>query len=610
MRRFDWDFDYRPASIGYEPPRPAVDLVIATRDRCGPEELMLAASDVEGVQSVEVLLERHPIFWYRVLLKEAKLPSELAAELRRRKLAVRYVTSSTQGSLALGERLDLRAVAVPAGTSWQARAPRRHVENDSEGRWLFHEKGGIHVDRAVCGTGAGTRLAVIDDEATNSDALGLDQEVLVGTTSPCRTSWHGSFMVAWAVAVRGDEGGVSPRFTGVAPDASPRLYLIPKPGRELTSLPRAIVRAVDDGADVVVCATNLDGVTSPLLDDALEFANRAGRGGKGCPVVIPTGREISSPPGSLHASLTLPFADPASDPRVFCVAPSGRDGGWFLWNDRSGKLRPFANRGPAVLVAAPGDDMADPFSTRPRMAHAESSGAAAIAAGVLLLVLGSNPDLTVAELCDVVASTSCHDAVDVRGTIADPADVLPRGVDRDGHDAKCGYGRLVAVRACLCASDPIAAALVEMGEDEVARAYAAEKYDGATPTPSYSTEVARWAAQVFRRDPLVAHAVKALLRHLRLCAVDDERRSVQPPWALARNLAVVAERFMSSDAPELVRIELEQLRDRAVLCTNDEAKAKMFEDMCAATAARLLRLHEDHGSEARVPMVGEMSRSA
>ncbi len=91
---------------------------------------------------------------------------------------------------------------------------------------------------------------------------------------------------------------------------------------------------------------------------------------------------------------------------MFCVGPSSREGGWFLWRDRRGRLHPFANRGPALRWLAPGDDLPDPFADADRLTHAESSGAAAVAAGVLLLVLGQNPDLTIDELDAVVSNTA------------------------------------------------------------------------------------------------------------------------------------------------------------------------------------------------------------
>src|SRR6185295_3517776 len=117
---------------------------------------------------------------------------------------------------------------------------------------------------------------------------------------------------------------------------------------------------------VIACATYIDGLMSPLLDDALEVAVRLGRGGLGTAVIFPTGREMSSPEGSRHSSLSLGLGEPASDPRALCVGPSARDGGWFLWRDHRGKFRPFANRGPSVRWLAPGDDMALPFAVDDR----------------------------------------------------------------------------------------------------------------------------------------------------------------------------------------------------------------------------------------------------
>jgi len=608
VTRPNWDFEYRLVAARYEPLRPDAELVVATRGACAASDIAAALRSL-GVAHVTPLVERGPIFWYGVRADEPLEFADVQTALEDAGMAIRYVTSAGQGNLALGERLSIDGACTAAATSWAARPRRAHPEPTSEARWVFDEQGGIAVDRDVCGTGAGTRVAVIDDESIEPEALGLDDEVLVGTHVSSRVSHHGSMMIAWAVGLRGDEGrGIAP-FAGIAPDASPRLYVIPKPGRELTSLPCAIIRAVDDGADVVLCATNVDAATSPLLDDALTFANRLGRGGRGSAIVIPTGREISSPPGSLHASLTLPLGDPASDPRVICVAPSGREGGWFLWKDRRERLRPFANRGPSVRVSAPGDDMAYPLSQRARMGHAESSGASAIAAGALLLVLGVDPELTVDELYDLVTATASHDAAAVSGTPADTADLLPAGVDRDGHDAKCGYGRLLAARACLWASDPVAAALSAIGEDRAAHGYLAQRGGGARNP--YSGELARWAARAIRRDPGLLHALKALVRHFRLIALHAERRQLQPPEAVARGLALFLERLRRShQAPQAVLAELLRLERDVVDCTRDRTRARAFSAACEDMATKMFRESIRLDGEEAVQAVGVMARSA
>ncbi|MBK7583766.1 MAG: S8 family serine peptidase [Myxococcales bacterium] len=416
------------------------------------------------------------------------------------------------------------------------------------------------MDRTTCGTGAGTRLAVIDNDAGATDHLELDAVELVGARSVSSGSRHGASLSAWAVGTR------DAAFAGVAPDATLRHYYIPKPGSDVVSLALAIARAVDDGADVVLCATHVEGTWSPLLDDALELATRVGRRGLGTAVVMPAGRECSSPEGAVHASLSLGFGDPASDPRVLCVGPSSAAGGWFLYRDRRGVYRPFSNRGPAMRWLAPGDDLADPF--RPgELAHAESSGAAAVAAGALLLVLGQNPGLTVFELVELVTQSAtplAGESSERRGLTVH-REIEPASVDRDGHNVKHGYGRIHATRACLLARDPISGALVSMGEDGAARAWqslvAADSW--------YSPEFARWAAKTCFARPELRQALSALVRHARLLAPDPGRGEWHAVGAVARQTAVLLRALLSlrDTAPPAVDAELEALA-RAALASS------------------------------------------
>jgi hypothetical protein len=535
-----WDFPYEPVptAAGDDDGGPC-DVVIATR---GPLDVGVAAralAPLVGEAHVETLVARAPLFWTRARSPMEVRRADLRRALAEAALPVRYVASATRGGMAIGAPLDLAGESVSRADCWEARAARRRPRSPAspgdagDGLWFLGAHAGVDADGALCGEGAGTRLAVIDDDAADIDSVDLDREVLVGIDSPPRASSHGALMVAWAVGCRGDDA-----FAGVAPAASPRLYAIPKPGIDVTSLPLALARAVFDGADVIACATYVEGHTSPMLDDALEVAHRLGRAGRGAAVVFPTGREASSPGGSIHSSWSLSFGDAASDPRAFCVAPSGRSGGWFLWPDKRGRLRPFANRGPVVRWLAPGDDVAYPFGARARLFHAESSGASAIAAGVLLLVLGKNPELTVSELDAVVTRTltPVPAAEPPRPEpLADAADVLPSTKDPDGHDAKQGYGRMCASRACAAASDPTLAALFAIGEDRAARA-AAAALAAARP---YSAAFARFAARAALADAPLWHAARALARHARLLAGQPERRRAQPEGALARQLAIL-----------------------------------------------------------------------
>ncbi|MGK3994804.1 S8/S53 family peptidase [Sorangium sp. So ce1024] len=596
-----WDFGYAPVpTAACDDDGGPLDLVVAARRAVAPEDVAAALSARWRRVEVAPILSRAPLFWLRVRSPDRGRRAEVAAALSAAGLSVRYIASAQRTSAAVAPRFDAApADAARPDAGWATRGPSDEDEPATPGRWFLRaEEGGIGVDRRRCGTGAGMRLAVIDDDAQAADALGLDREVLVLVEQPPRSQAHGALMVAWAVGCRRPGG-----FRGVAPDASPRLYLIPKPGACVLALPVAIVQAVSDGADVVVCAAYIEGSTTPMLDDALEFAARLGRRGRGCPVVFPTGREASSPPDSLHASFSLGFGEPASDPRAFCVGPGARGEGWFLWRDRRGRSRPFANRGPAVRWLAPGDDLTCPLPPAPgvdpateRLCHAESSGASAIAAGALLLVLSQNPALRVSELDALVRRTLDPvppEAPAAAEPLADRWDLLPEARDRDGHNAKHGYGRVNVGRACLAAGDPIALALVLLGEDAAARAFRDARAALPLARGLYSRRLARWAVRALLADPILCHGACALARHARLTAGDPRRQRAHGAGAVLRHLAVLVRGLAASRAaparPPRVRQEIAALLDRIERSAIDagavEAVEAGFGELAAAVFA-------------------------
>lgn len=555
-----WDFDYRPVPAA-APPEDADDVVVATEAHL-PAARVRAALQAAAAADVTEILVRPPLFWLRVRAGEALAPARVAAALAEAGVAVRYVTPARFGTQrwAPALRVDRAPRARPPPRAWPVRPETTGPEERDGAFWfLAAGGGGVDADRAVTGTGAGTRLAVIDDDAAGASVLDLDAEVLVDLDRAPRAHAHGTRMVGWAAGAPRSE----PPFRGVAPDASPRLYLVPKPGRSVVSLPLAIVRAASDGADVIVCATYVEGAWGPLLDDALAFAERCGRGGRGALVVLPTGREASSPEGSLHASFTLSFGDPAADPRVLCVAPASRRGGWFFYRDRKGRARPFANRGPSVRLLAPGDDLVDPLRPGGPPAHAESSGASAIAAGVALLALARNPSLRLRELLALIEGTLApvDPAPDAAlAPFADLHDTRPAVVDRDGHNAKHGHGALVASWACLAASDPVAWALVRIGEVAAARAFALRRGRDPLVRDAYSEHLARWIVRALTADARASHAARALARHARLLAPDPRRRASFPAGSLARQVALFLRGLLEGTAagrpPRALRAEL------------------------------------------------------
>jgi hypothetical protein len=505
---------------------------------------------VLDAMTVEVLLDEPPLHWLRVEMGAPVGRQVIEAALHRAGARLRYVASAHHPDMRLAPRLGSGRRRRFDGSGWPTRRPvARLVPTGKRAAW-FLGPAGVRVDRRWCGSGAGARLAVIDDDVADVHHLDVDRVVHVGVRRPAAASGHGALMASWAA------GATGTGFVGVAPDASVRMYCIPKAGTDVVSLPLAMVRAVLAGADVVVCAAYVEGSTSPMLDDALQLAARYGRRGRGTAVVLPTGRETSSPRNSLHASLSLSLAAPASDPRVHCVAPSGRSGGWFLWTDRRGKVRPFANRGPAVRWLTPGDDLEYPLGSRDRLFHAESSGASAIAAGVYALIFAANPTLELRDLHVLLSRTvTAPEPVDSSRSPADAADVLPWGRDPDGHDAKCGYGRIDASSACLGARDPVSLVLTAIGEVS-----AAEAWCSLAEGRPYSSALGLWASRTLLRRADLEHALRAIARHARLVALAPSRAAAHPRGALARQLALVLRELATAGgAASAVRAELRRM---------------------------------------------------
>jgi hypothetical protein len=597
MTRPAWDFDYaRPRAVDRsEPGSEPADVVVATAVPVSPDDLLAPLCTLDARAAAVPLLARPPLFWTRITMARPCAGHELHALLAGAGVPVRYVASARHPSQQLGTAIDWARAPRASASGWPPRSasgPSEPVEQPAhagaEG-WWFLDRAGVNVDRARCGSGHGTRLAVIDHDAGQADRLALEAIVPVGCPppSPRSLSPHGACLVGWAV------GAPGARFAGIAPDASPRLYCIPRPGLELVSLPVAIVRAVDDGADVVACASYVDGMTSPMLDDALELATVLGRAGLGTAVVLASSREISSPDGLVRSSLSLDLGDPASDPRVLCVGPSARDGGWFLWRARDGMLRPFANRGPAVRWLAPGDDVADPLAPH-RLRHAESSGATAFAAGVALLVLGVNPALTLADLDELLVLTACRvpprERV-VAAAVAAESELRPNRRDADGHNAKHGYGRLDATRACLGARDPIALGLLDTGQSVAAERYAALPPEARPLGRVWSPALAGALARALLADFSARRAAAVLVRHARLIAGRPDRAATHHHGAAARQLALLLRRLARSPvvaaAPAAVEADLAALAARAADATSDEKAAAAIDRAVLALATRL-----------------------
>jgi hypothetical protein len=437
--------------------------------------------------AVEALVSSRPLFWTRIVSPLAVDAAEVRRRIAAGGVAVRYVVSARSSNALSMPPLDCTRTAPLRPGRWKTRGASELDHAAATEPWFLGDEG-LAVDRRWCGGGAGTRLAVIDDDAGLVERLDLDAEVPVGVSTLPRGSHHGACMVAWAVSTARSASGQ--RFVGVAPDSAPRLYCIPLAGHDTISLPVAIVRAVDDGADVVVCAHPWVWAPSPLLDDALEYAARCGRMGRGTPVLFPAA--LPHPGESGMVEIRGPRVSPIHA-RLVVAAP--RD---HTWRGVPRTRVPGLRRGGVRVWLAPGENLEQPFADS--TAPVDASVAAAVAAGAVLLVLGRNPNLTLPELDELLACTRA----------------CPPTAGAWYGPEPPGYGRIHAMRACLGAQDPVALTLIVMGDEPAALRYLGLRQRETELGSAYSRQLAAWAARVVLCDAELDRTLRALGRYARL----------------------------------------------------------------------------------------------
>ena len=237
--------------------------------------------------------------------------------------------------------------------------------------------------------------------------------------------------------------------------------------------------------------------------------------------------------------------------------------------------------------------MASPLAEGDRPAHAESSGASAVAAGALLLVIEQNAELGVEEVDRLLIETTipidpaqrCKDP-----DLGDPSDLLPDGRDPDGHNAKHGYGRLCVAAACLSARDPITATLVGIGEMHAAEKYAAER-SCAVP-PAYSDRLARWSARVLLADPIVKQAFRVIARAMRLSARRDAPEGPAHLGQLTRQLGLAVRLLLRARPPREIEEELICLEARIRDALAHEGSSAAADEALVALAKRVFATEE------------------
>jgi hypothetical protein len=251
--------------------------------------------------------------------------------------------------------------------------------------------------------------------------------------------------------------------------------------------------------------------------------------------------------------------------------------------------------------------MAYPFAVGDRPAHAESSGASAVAGGVLLLLFGRFPGIGLSDAESMLRLGEVR--VDPERQASDPEladrrDLEPLGIDRDNHNAKHGYGRLSARNTCMAAADPVAQTLVCMGEAGAAAQYL-DEFDGKYGE-LVSKAVRRWAARALPTDATLAHGFAATLRALRLtCNSRASSPLAEPVGQWVRQIGVLI-RALAAHAPPDHTDELQRLDARLRALTPDgisEFELRLFAlftelwGIEASTPSRVVELRDSRARE-------------
>ncbi len=291
----------------------------------------------------------------------------------------------------------------------------------------------IHVEAAWNITkGAGTKVAITDDaidiyhEDFVGSVAGFNNFKDAGSTDPTPSSsageengdWHGTSCAGLIIARENSKGSV-----GVAPDAD--FYAV-KYGIDTASDITMFNWLKDQGADVI---SNSWGTYH--ISDALEqtFENLAlhGRDGKGTIILFASGNE------NLNLD-SNDIDDESESPNVLGIgATSGED-----------TVTSYSNYGSSLDFVAPGGEYSTIVTTdvsgdkgyNNGNYHEEfrgTSAAAPIVAGVITLMLSTNPNLTRLDVIQILKNS----ADKVGGDI----------YDAQGHNNHYGYGRINAENA-------------------------------------------------------------------------------------------------------------------------------------------------------------------
>ncbi|HZK05011.1 MAG TPA: S8 family serine peptidase [Actinomycetaceae bacterium] len=327
----------------------------------------------------------------------------------------------------IGQRL--RPTDPAYGQQWQLRNTGTAggiagADIAAEGAWNFTRGAGVRIaviDNGFAVNHADLRAGVVA-ESGFFDAAGTFRQTLTGFPD----GNHGTFCAGMAAARHNN--GIDG--CGSAPES--QLMLVASRGDQVgtqATLARAVAYAADPsteiaganpalGAHVISCSLGPNGADwalTTVLENAILFATRRGRRGRGTPIFWAS---------SNGNNVDIALDEVVSHPAVIAVGRSRRTD----QEDNSA-------RGEELEFLAPGVDVVSTLSAGGTGAGTGTSYASPLAAGVGALMLGVNPNLTLRELRHLMRLTC-----DRIGGVTYGA---------NGHHPDYGYGRVNAFRAVI-----------------------------------------------------------------------------------------------------------------------------------------------------------------
>lgn len=297
----------------------------------------------------------------------------------------------------------------------------------------------------------GIKIAVID---TGFDT---DHPILRGDGSKIRNTFNavnrGADVSPWFQASDGSWGVYSHGtscaavaagaidFQGVL-GAAPNACIIPIKLEILSddAIVNAFNHAMLNGADIISCSLGFPKPVplSTYVSNTISKVARDGRNGKGIPIFIAAG---NANPASNNQPRQV--SDFAAHPDVICVTASNsldESSSYTFYGPNAFICAPSnGNDGVGITTATvrvsdDGGALVHTFTSR----FGGTSSAAPLSAGACALMLSANPDLTLAQIKDILRRS---------------VDKIGSGYDGNGRSQRLGYGRLNAARAVQLAKD-------------------------------------------------------------------------------------------------------------------------------------------------------------